>query len=298
MFPLMNGIIITNQELGHNKYKIKRFKEEFYLLGVDLDVYTNDGTLALIKDNKIQINLPKADFVIYLDKDIYLAKELEKAGYRLFNKSDFIKLCDDKTLTNISCANHDIKMPKTIAGPLFYSQELTENNLTFLDSVINELGLPLVFKKVYGSLGLGVYLVNSKEELRNLYKQFCREPIQFQEYISSSYGRSIRVLIIDEEVVGGFERYNTEDFRSNYGKTATSKKLENNSVYFDFARKIAKIFHIEYAGIDILLGENGEPILCEINSNAFFEEFEKITGINVAKLFAEMVFRKVKYEQE
>ena len=100
----MNGIIITNQEIGHNEYKIKRLKEEFTKVGVKIDCFINDGTIAIIENNRNKINLPKADFVIYLDKDYYLAKELEKAGYRLFNKADFMKLCDDKNFTNIVCA--------------------------------------------------------------------------------------------------------------------------------------------------------------------------------------------------
>ena len=296
----MRGIIIVNQELGHNAYKIKRFKEEFSKKGISLYIFVNDGTLSIAKEDKVQINMPEADFVIYLDKDIYLARELEKAGYRLFNRADFIKLCDDKMLTNIALAGAGFRMPKTISGPLFYSEKLTDKNLTFLDNVINELGLPLVMKKVYGSLGLGVYLANTKEELVELYSKYCREPLQFQEYISSSYGKSMRVLVIDEKVVGGFIRYNPSDFRSNWFKTATSKKAENCSNFFDFAQKIANYLHIEYAGIDLLFGEDNEPILCEINSNAFFEEFEKITEINVARKFVELVIKKVgkKDEQE
>lgn len=294
----MNGVIITNQEIGHNKYKIKRFIEEFSKRGVTLDVLVNNGTLSVIKDNSIYIDIPKNDFVIYLDKDIYLAKELEKNGYRLFNKSDFIKLCDDKMLTSIACSNAGIRMPKTMACPLFYSSELKEENLTFLDKVIDELGLPLIFKRVYGSLGEGIHLARDKKELVNLYKEYCRQPLQFQEYISSSYGKSMRVLIVDEQVLGGFIRYNTDDFRSNYGNTASGKKAENCDEYFKFADKIAKYLHIEYAGIDLLFGENDEPILCEINSNAFFEEFEKVTGINAAAAFAEMVISKVNNHEQ
>lgn len=143
----MNGIVIVNQELGHNEYKIKRFKEEFSKLGISLSVVVNDGTVAMIKDSELEINLPKCDFVIYLDKDIYLARILEKAGYRLFNKADFIKLCDDKALTNIACSNRGIKMPDTITGPLFYSQELKEENFKFLDDVVKEFGFPLILKE-------------------------------------------------------------------------------------------------------------------------------------------------------
>ncbi len=289
----MNGIVIVNQTIGHNQYKIERFKKEFSKKGVHLDVFVNDGTLAEIKNNEIKINLPAANFVLYLDKDIYLARLLEKAGFRLFNKADFIKLCDDKMLTFIACANEGIRMPKTIAGPLVYT-DLQESNYKFLDSVISEIGLPMVVKKVYGSLGEGVYLVKTKDELINLYTEIARNPIIFQEYVKSSFGKSIRVLIIDGKVFGSFIRKNKYDFRSNYGEEASSKVLENPSKYEGFAQEIANKLHIEYAGIDLLVYEDDNPILCEINSNAFFEEFEKVTGLNVAEAYADMIIKKVK----
>lgn len=289
----MNGIIIVNQTIGHNQYKIDRFKDEFSKKGVGLEVFVNDGTLAEIKNNEIKINLPHADFVLYLDKDIYLARLLEKAGFRLFNKADFIKLCDDKMLTFIACANEGIRMPKTIAGPLVYT-DLQESNFNFLESVIKEIGLPMVVKKVYGSLGEGVYLVETKEQLYKLYSEIARNPIIFQEYVKSSYGKSIRVLIIDGKVFGSFIRRNKYDFRSNFGEEASSKVLENPAKYEGFAQEIANKLHIEYAGIDLLVYEDDNPILCEINSNAFFEEFEKVTGLNVASAYADMIINKVK----
>ena len=289
----MNGVIIINQELGHNAYKIKRFKEEFSSLGISLDVIVNDGTLAIIHNSELEINIPKCDFVIYLDKDIYLARILEKAGYRLFNRADFIKLCDDKALTNIACASRGIKMPDTITGPLFYSPELKEENLKFLDDVVSKLGLPLILKRVYGSLGLGVYLIKSKEELVEAYKEHCRAPIIFQKYVGSSYGVSARVIVIDKKVVGGFIRYNKNDFRSNYGDQSSSRPLKDGDKCFALAKYIADELDIEYAGIDFMFLESGEPVLCEINSNAFFEEFEKVTNINVAKEFALMIKRKI-----
>ena len=288
----MRGIIIVNQEIGHNEYKVKRFLEEGSKLGVDFVTLVNDGTLASINNNEIVLNIPECDFVFYLDKDIYLARMLEKAGLRLFNKADFIKMCDDKMLTFIACANKGIEMPLTIAGPLVYT-DLKESNYKFLDEVINQLGLPMVVKRVYGSLGEGVYLVNTRKELLNLYTNIARNPVIFQKYVNSHPGQSVRVLIIDGKVFGSFIRKNPYDFRSNYGDKASSTKLENPAKYEDFAAKIAQKLQIEYAGIDLLTTENEEPILCEINSNAFFEEFEKVTGLNVAEAVLKMVIRKV-----
>ena len=289
----MNGVIIVNQSIGHNQYKIDRFLSEFNKRNIKVDVLINDGTLAEITGGNIIINIPKCDFVLYLDKDIYLARMLEKAGYHLFNNADFIKLCDDKVLTYIRCANEGISMIKTIAGPLVYSDHLEENNYKFLDKVVEELGLPLVVKKVYGSLGEGVYIANTYQELRDIYSSIYRNPLLFQRYVSTSKGKSVRVLIIDKQIVGGFIRYNEEDFRSNFGQNATSKRLEDNNKFFDFASNLAQKLNILYAGVDFLYDENDEPILCEINSNAFFEEFEKVTKIDVAKLYVDMVINNL-----
>ena len=292
----MNGIIVVNQSIGHNQYKIDRFVPEFNKRGIKVDVFVNDGTLAEIKNGNIVINLPKADFVLYMDKDIYLARMLEKAGYHLFNNADFIKLCDDKVLTYIRCANEGIRMIETIAGPLVYVNELEEDHFKFLDEVVDKLGLPLVVKKVYGSLGEGVYIAKNKENLKEIYKEIYRNPLLFQKYINTSNGRSVRVLVIDRKIVGAFERYNPDDFRSNFGDTATSKKIENNEKIISFASNIVQKLDILYAGIDLLYDENDEPVLCEINSNAFFEEFEKVTGIDVAKLYVDMVIKEVNHE--
>ena len=292
----MNGIIIVNQSIGHNQYKIDRFVPEFNKRGIKVDVFVNDGTLAEIKDGNIKINLPKADFVLYMDKDIYLARMLEKEGYRLFNNADFIKLCDDKVLTYIRCTNEGIRMIDTIAGPLVYVDDLKDEHYNFLDKVVDTLGLPLIVKKVYGSLGEGVYIAKNKENLKDIYKNNYRNPLLFQKYINTSNGRSVRVLVIDHKIVGAFERYNPNDFRSNFGDKATSKKLENNVKITNFAANIVQKLDILYAGIDLLYDENGEPILCEINSNAFFEEFEKVTGVDVAKLYVDMIFKEVNNE--
>ena len=288
----MRGLIITNQEIRHNEYKIQRFQEEFSKLGIELDVRKNDGTLAKIIDNSVVLNIPKCDFVIYLDKDQYCAKLLERAGKRLFNRAEFIKLCDDKMLTFVKCADEGIKMPDTYAGPLVYTS-IEDPHLEFLNEVSKKLDFPMVVKKVYGSLGEGVYLVKDKQELISLYKEICHSPILFQKYMASSSGHSIRVIVIDGKVFGGFIRKNGGDFRSNFGTTAGSEKLQNSEKYFSFAAKIAEKLDIEYAGIDLLDDKDGGVVLCEINSNAFFEEFEKTTGLNVAKAFAEMVVRKI-----
>ena len=290
---MFNGVIIVNQENNyHIKDKVERLFIEAKKLDINLSVLVNDGTIAKIDEKGNIVTNLKTDFVIYLDKDYYLAKLLKEAGYTLFNDPDFLKLCDDKMLTYITLTNQGIPMPKTFAAPLIY-HKLEEENYKFLDKVSNELGFPLVVKRVYGSLGEGVFLADNIDELKDIYSKNYMHPLLFQSFIDSSAGRSIRVIVIDNEVIGAFERYNEGDFRSNFGKSASSKPIVLSDEYLKLVQKIASLLDIKYAGIDLLYGKDG-PILCEINSNAFFMEFEKVTGINVSRLFLEMIIKNVK----
>ena len=49
----MKGLIVVNQSIGHNQYKIDRFLEEGKKLGIDLNVVVNDGTLSKIENGEI-----------------------------------------------------------------------------------------------------------------------------------------------------------------------------------------------------------------------------------------------------
>ena len=288
----MRGIIIINQDNAHNEYKIKRLYEEAASLNITLETYVNDGSLAKVENGNVITNI-SGDFIIYLDKDIYLAKLLEKAGFRLFNKPDFLKLCDDKMLTYITLVNQGIPMPLTMSAPLIYRDKISENNYSFLKKVIENIGLPVVVKRNYGSLGEGVFIANNLEELEDIYSKNFMHPLLFQSYIESSKGRSIRALVIDGKFFGAFERCNSMDFRSNFHDGASAKEVELTPDYLELVNKLTKILDIKYAGIDLLYGKDG-PVLCEINSNAFFEVFEQVTKKNVAKEYLKMILNNVK----
>ena len=64
----MKGVIIVNQEVGHNRYKIDRLTDEFAKENVEIAVLVNDGTLAKIENNNVNLNF-EADFVIYPEED-------------------------------------------------------------------------------------------------------------------------------------------------------------------------------------------------------------------------------------
>lgn len=287
----MKGLIIIN---GYGitegtSHQVKRLSEEFSKRNIDIDVKRNNELLAFIH-NDVIINLPKYDFVIYLDKDKYVARMLKKAGYRLFNQIEAIELCDDKMLTHIALANNHIKMPKTISSTLCYHDD---GNRDLLKYVSNELSFPMIVKEVYGSLGKQVYLVNNQKELMDIENKLIHVPHLYQEFIKSSVGKDYRIIVIGHKVVAYMKRENKHSYLSNLASGGASSIVNLPKEYLDMAIKASEVLGLDYCGVDILEGENKEPILSEVNSNAFFEGIENTTGVNVAGAYVNYVINQI-----
>ena len=73
----------------------------------------------VMMDLENQLN-SRPDFVIFLDKDILLAKYLKNIGIPLFNDPDVIETCDNKAKQYLELSKHGIPMPRTIIAPKVY----------------------------------------------------------------------------------------------------------------------------------------------------------------------------------
>lgn len=289
----MKGVILTNaySSFPEADYQPRRLKEEFAKLGVTVDVLKNDFFPVAISENRIENKLSGYDFCIYLDKDKYILHALQKCGMRVFNNFQAIETCDDKMTTYLALANHDIPLVKTLPGLLCYDKSLPIKQ-SALDEVEKSLGYPVIAKESYGSLGKGVYLANNRDELNAIAQKLKCVPHLFQQFIQKSAGRDVRVIVVGDKVLGAMLRQGKDDFRSNIGAGGCGSPFALDQKMTDLALEIARVLDLKYCGIDFLLGENG-PIVCEVNSNAFFSSFEKVTGINVAKAYAQYILQNV-----
>jgi gamma-F420-2:alpha-L-glutamate ligase len=286
-FMAKNGICILNAYdiLPGAEHFYERMSEELARLGITLEKRTNAEIFSYIDSSGALAGekLP-ADFILYLDKDLYASYSLEKRGYRLFNPARAIELCDDKMRTHLALANQGIRMPKTIAGPLNYS---TNSSLAFVKAVEDQLRFPIVAKENFGSLGAKVYLLQNHQDLVNFEDVHRYAPRLYQEFIASSKGMDYRIILVGGKFVAGMKRVNHQgDFRSNVALGGSGEKVEIPAEFVRIAEKAASLLHLDYAGADVLIGPKGEPILCEVNSNAFIQGIEKVTGVNVAAAYA------------
>jgi RimK family alpha-L-glutamate ligase len=291
----MKGKIIVNTFLRpiESINQAKRLKEEFNLLGVSVDII-NDGYLSsMIVGNNIVTDLFDTDFVVYLDKDKYLSKELETRGVRVFNSHDAIRLCDDKGETYIALSGQGINIPDTIFGALCYSAE-DKIDINHAKKIADKLSFPIIIKECFGSMGKGVYLANDLNELAGVMEKVKLKPHLFQKYIDCEKGVDYRVIVIGGKAVAQMKRSNTQDFRSNIARGGMGDKVNLPDSFIKTAEKCATVLGLDYCGVDLLKNKNGEPVVCEVNSNAFTDGIEKTTGVNVCALYAKHIINSLK----
>lgn len=251
--------------------------------GCLLDVKTNAQLLPelVMGETDLLSKCRRPQFVIFWDKDIRLARLLEKLGLRLFNSARSIEICDDKSRTYLELLKQKIQMPKTIIAPKTFRQEGYEK-LDFLTQVECRLGFPMVVKECYGSFGQQVWLVNDEKELLECIRGIKNRPFLFQEYIASSKGNDIRIQMVGEKAVAAMHRYHANDFRANITNGGSMERYEPKKAQLQLAKKVMETLGLDFAGVDILFGKQGQPVLCEVNSNAHFVNIWKCTGINTA----------------
>ncbi len=290
----MKGLIFQNAYFNAVEYvtQAERLKEEFTALGVPTDIKRN-GFYPVTVGTDIETDYADYDFCIYLDKDKYVLKALEECGIRTFNSYNAIEVCDDKMATYLALSGHNIPLPLTIPAPLCYDPtvEIGEDKAEIIEK---KLGYPLVLKTCYGSRGAGVYLINDRRELLAKMRELKMMPHLFQKFIPESRGRDLRVIVIGGKVIGGMLRQSNGDFRSNVALGGNAEAYPVSQTVANICVKCAEILGLDYCGIDLLFGKDGTPIVCEVNSNAFFYGFEKATRINVAKAYAQHVIKTVR----
>jgi len=298
----MQGWIIYNGALRikKNEVLVKKLAEEGLKKGIRLQLIKNNTLIPMYDAfGKATLEstalLETPDFIIFWDKDIVLARHLEIMGFKLFNRSKAIENCDNKILMHQKLAQSGIRLPKTIFNPfVFREQDVT---MAYIHKVRQLLGDTIVFKEAYGSFGMQVYLIRSEKELLERYKMMGNRPFIMQEYIESTYGRDLRVNIIGDKVVGAMIRKNDNDFRANITLGGRGVITEITDKQREMALKAHKILRLDFSGVDILYGEDDQPILCEVNSNVNYLSYEEISRFNFSAYLLDYITSKLDYHR-
>ena len=294
----LSGWIIHKQELGEN-FEVERLVEEFKKQSVDIRVVNpqdvdifgdRDDRKSIIVSGQ-QRKLP--DFVMprtgsgttYFIKAII--RHMERLGVTMINGSESIDAVKDKLYSQQILGQSNLPVPKTMLVRHPINLELIEKNLSY----------PMIVKTLSGSYGAGVFLVEDRKQFRQLMKMAeLTKPsynIIVQEFIQDSYGKDLRVLVVNGKVVGCMMRQAVDgDFRANLtrGGEAIPYQIDDNIEWL--GGECARLLNLDVAGVDLLFN-NGSYTICEVNSAPGFEGMEKYTNKNIAVEMVNYVVKKI-----
>jgi len=282
--------VIYNGSLTSDKFKDQAvlLQQAAERVGVHVTLKKNYEVMMDL-DSELE-TLP--DFVVFLDKDILLAQFLKNAGVAIFNDPAVIETCDNKAKQYLVLSKHGIPMPKTIIAPKVYPS-FTIKHSGYYEKVLQELGLPMIIKEGHGSFGMKVYLIETEEAFYAKTDELRGIDYVFQQFIASSRGRDIRVNIVGDKVVAAMYRHSETDFRANITNGGVAETIELTEQQKALSIRAAKAVGAEFAGVDLLFGDNEEPLVCEVNAAAHIRNIYNTTGINVADSMIAYILEKL-----
>lgn len=282
--------VIYNGSLTSEKFRdqAELLKEAAERAGIQTEIKKNyDVTIDLNKPMEQRPN-----FVVFLDKDILLAQFLKNAGIAVFNDPDVIETCDNKAKQYLQLAISGVPMPDTIIAPKVYPA-FTIRDSGYYERVLERLGLPMIIKEGHGSFGMKVYLIETEEQFYDKTDELRGVDYVFQKFIATSRGRDIRVNIVGGEIVAAMYRYSETDFRANITNGGVASEVELTDAQQALAIRAAQAVGAEFAGVDLLFGDNEEPLVCEVNAAAHIRNIYNVTGVNVADAMIAYILRKL-----
>ncbi|MDD3886427.1 MAG: RimK family alpha-L-glutamate ligase [Victivallaceae bacterium] len=286
----MRGWLVTNRYLGGNKFAelTRMLLAAAAELDVELENRDNASLAPLFTPNPAAgLDLP--DFVLFWDKDTRLARLLEAAGLRLYNSSSAIALCDDKMRTCAALAQVRLPQPRTCAVPLDFGFADWRSD-RFPAEVCAALGDTVVIKECFGSFGEQVYIAHGSREVAERLASLKGRPALVQEFVASAHGSDLRVEVAGGRVIAAMRRTAAPgEFRANVTHGGSMAPAEPTSEEAQIAIAACRVLKLDFAGVDLLTGEDGKPLICEVNSNAHLVNISKCSGINAAKLILESI---------
>ena len=298
----MNGWILYKNPIEES-WETNRLVEEFTKQDIEIRVVNpNDVDIFVDRDDRKSIIVggkPRAlpDFVIprtgsgttYFIKAII--RHLERLGVTLINGSNAIDTVKDKLYTQQVLGESNLPVPKTLLVRHPIKLEWVEKNLTF----------PVIIKTLSGSFGAGVFLAEDKKQFKQLLKmaEITKKSynIIVQEFIKDSWGKDLRVFVLNGKVVGCMMRQAVDDdFRANItrGGEGIPYQIDENIEWL--GGESARLLGLDIAGVDLLF-DNGGYKICEVNSSPGFEGMDKFTHTNIAEDIVNFVKHKIGYNK-
>lgn len=199
-----------------------------------------------------------------------------------------IRTASDKLISQQKFSQWKLKTPKTILGDQALHPEW----------MIKQIGnLPGIAKTIRGSLGNGVYLLQSPLQTNIFLQNFskAKNKLLLQSYINTGdQSRDIRSICIDGKVVVAMERLAKKgEIRANIDKGGSGRRIELSEADQEICIRACNSVGLKCAGVDLIKDQDGQTFVIEINGNYGYK-IESITQTDISTPLIEYCEREHK----
>lgn len=218
---------------------------------------------------------------LMLDNNPYVVAALEGRGARFINAHNAVLTADSKALTyGVVRDMTDVLTPRTWVVPYYH----IDDDRAWIDEYARSFSgrVPVVVKVDDSSMGRGVFLAETARDVAEVLRDNSSSRLVVQDYVGSSFGRDIRVLIAHGKVLAVVRRSsNGNDFRSNIAVGGNMTVTSIDSRDLDIALDVMERVGLTYGSVDFLIGESG-LIVNEVNARPRLHTINALVGRNTA----------------
>jgi gamma-F420-2:alpha-L-glutamate ligase len=229
--------------------------------------------------------IPNPDFAICRTIYPLLSRHLEMMGIKVFNNSHVSEICNDKARTCQYLARTGIRMVDT----RFYRNALGRDALL-------KASKPAVMKAVDGHGGKQVFLYeagkSNPDELDKILQGVGKSDVVVQPLVGSRH-QDLRVYVIGKKIQAAVLRTAREGFKSNYSLGGEVSLYSLSDQEISIVNTIISQFEFGLAGIDFIIGDDGELIFNEIEDVVGSRMLYRCSDINIVERYLRFILEQL-----
>jgi ribosomal protein S6--L-glutamate ligase len=192
---------------------------------------------------------------------------------------------------------NDVRAVATARNKFLTQQVLTAAGLPCPDTVfVNDAagvfqavdrldGYPVVIKPVNARQGTGVLRIENADDARQqaLDALDRQHGLMLQRYLPPEKRRDIRALVIGGKLVCAARFVPPAgEFRANFHLGATIRPISLSNELESLALDAASAMGCDVAGVDMMVADDGRPLIVEVNYSPGFKGMEAASGQDIA----------------
>ncbi len=273
---MFSGILVyTKDHAQKNAPFIERMLSEANRIGIKLELVYRDEIFIGVENGRAFVRNQfgekiNRNFAIIRCIDSLFTRHLEIAGFKTFNSAIVSELCNDKAKT--------CQLAMMLGIP-------TTDTIILWDDQIPPLRPPYVMKPRQGSGGTGVQLIENEAT------SMSGKQLIAQQLVTP--GKDVRVFVIGKEVIGAVRRTSQTDFRANFTLGGDAELISLGDKERAMVGRLAQILEFGFVGIDFVYGENGDPLLNEIEDVVGSRTLSALSDIDAVQHYLQFIKRKL-----